>query len=270
MRIYGIDFTSAPRKAKPIVCCSAKLSDQTLTIDAIDCWFGFEQFETFLNSEGPWFAGLDLPLGQPSQLIQNLGWPAAWSDYVDRVGDMSRGEFVSLLEGYSHSQPAGQKHLFRGTDRIASSCSPMMLYGVPVAKMFFEAAPRLERTSVSVVPCRTTDDDRVVFETYPALIARKLVGRLSYKSSSRKNDTVARQEARAAMLYKLEKEAGETFGLQLSMSLAIQDDCVSNWNGDKLDSVFCCLQAAWASGQERFGVPTDVNSDEGWIVHPSY
>lgn len=273
MRIYGIDFTSAPRKAKPIVCCSATLTSRAksrlpkLQIDAINCWTDFRPFENFLHSRGPWFAGLDLPFGQPKQLVNDLGWPRSWSEYVRCVGDLSRDEFVELIEAYSKSKPAGKKHLFRETDRIASACSPMMIYGVPVAKMFYEAAPRLLRSSVSISPCRKTKDDRVVVETYPALLARSLIGRRSYKASSRSKDTTERRTARRDLLTLLDGAVKQNFGIRLSFSSALEKSCERDCSGDRLDSVFCCVQAAWAFTRPGNAIPSNVDANEGWIVH---
>jgi len=267
MRIYGIDFTSAPRKAKPIVCCLGTLEGHRLEIDSIESWTSFEPFEAFLKSSGPWFAGLDSPLGQPAKLIQDFGWPKRWSDYVSRVSDLSRSEFVSKLEAYSKSQPAGQKHLFRETDRSASACSPMMIYGVPVAKMFYEAAPRLLRSSVSILPCRPTTDDRVVVETYPALVARELIGRTSYKAGARSADTTAKQSARRELSRTLRKSTKQNLGFELSVSATLAKSCEADHSGDRIDAILCCVKAAWAFENLDTVMPADVDANEGWIVH---
>lgn len=47
-----------------------------------------------------------------------------------------------MLADYRTQRPAGDKQQLRQTDRLAGARSPMMLCGVPVAKMFFRGAPR--------------------------------------------------------------------------------------------------------------------------------
>lgn len=270
MRIFGIDFTSAPKKSKPIVCCAAILKKRTLTIEELETWNSFQPFDAFLNSPGPWQTGFDLPFGQPAALIQQLGWPTTWSEYVKIVSTMTKQEFVAALEDFSRSQPAGQKHLFRETDRIASACSPMMIYGVPVAKMFYEAAPRLLNSAIRITPCRANGDTRSAVETYPALVARQIVGRRSYKSSTAKADSVEKRQARSEIADGLtSSEIQATYGVSVQLPPNEQKQCTEDFTGDKIDSVLCCLQAAWSHLTRNSGVPSSVNTEEGWIVDPT-
>ena len=272
MRIYGIDFTSAPRTAKPIVCAEGQLDGRRLEIERLTSWKSFEGFEELLISAGPWLAGVDFPLGQPAELARLLGWPADWQAYVMAVGEMDRQAFVQRLEAFSKSQPAGRKHLFRKTDRVSAACSPMMIYGVPVAKMFFEGAPRIARTSINVVPCRRTDDDRSLVETYPALVARHLIGKTSYKADSRKNNTLDRQSSRAKLVDRVATlglvDSDAPADIRLELSDTLRDACVEDMTGDLIDSVICCLLAAWCFLQPDGGLPETVDPNEGWIVNP--
>ena len=100
MKVFGVDFTSRPRKTKPITCAECRFDGQVLTLTSIDSFANFTAFETWLGSPGPWIAGLDFPFGQPCKLIQNLGWPSTWSDYMALIAAMPREEFVQLLEDY--------------------------------------------------------------------------------------------------------------------------------------------------------------------------
>ena len=152
MRIYGLDFTSAPRRGKPITCAAATLVDRVVNVDALIAFESFETFENFLGSPGPWIAGMDFPFGQPRRLAENLEWPGQWDAVVRLVGAMKITQFESLIESYRSTRPVGNKHHLRATDNLAGSRSPMMLYGVPVARMFFRGAPLLERSEASVIP----------------------------------------------------------------------------------------------------------------------
>lgn len=272
MRIYGIDFTSAPRTAKPIVCAEGRLDGRRLVIERLTTWSTFDGFEQFLSWPGPWFAGVDFPLGQPTELVRLLGWPTNWEAYVSAVGGMDRQRFVELLEAFSKSQPAGRKHLFRWTDRVSAACSPMMIYGVPVAKMFFEGATRIAGTRIDVVPCRRTDDDRSLTETYPALVARHLIGKTSYKADSRRNDTSARRTARRSLTERVatfgEADSDSPFGIQLLLTQDLRDACADDITGDFIDAVLCCLLAAWCFLRPDDGLPETIDRNEGWIVNP--
>ena len=62
-------------------------------------------------------------------------------------------------------------------------------------------------------------------------------------------------------------EQGRTrLGLRLSMSHALRDAVLADGTGDRLDAALCLVQAAWASTRENFGLPSDVDPIEGWIV----
>ena len=270
MRVYGIDFTSAPRRAKPIVCSVGSLEETELRIEAIVEWTTFDPFEQLLTSLGPWFAGVDLPLGQPAGLVEQLGWPRRWEDYVCLVASMSRAEFVSTLEAFSSAQPVGQKHLFRAADRQVGACSPMMIYGVPVAKMFYEGATRIAKSDVAVMPCRRNGDSRIVVETYPAVVARALVGRRRYKVSTRKQDSDLIKATRQQIVAQIcTTEFTERFDLSLRLTNSMRRQLETDHTGDSLDAVLCCLLAAWCvrqgSGLWEAG---EVAKDEGWIPDP--
>jgi len=76
----------------------------------------------------------------------------------------------------------GDKLHLRSVDKRANSRSPMMLYGVPVGRMFFRGAPRLVKSGARIIPCRPSPDTRIVVEAYPALVAEAMLGaRKGYK-----------------------------------------------------------------------------------------
>lgn len=53
MKVYGVDFTCAPRRAKPITVASGKLSRAALQIEGIEKLEDFAAFESFLRRHGP-------------------------------------------------------------------------------------------------------------------------------------------------------------------------------------------------------------------------
>ena len=200
MNIYGLDFTSAPSRRKPITCACCELETTTLVIKTCLRLPTFEDFEAFLHTEGPWLAALDFPFGQPRKLITNLGWPETWEGYMHLISSMSKQTFEQTLQNYQENRPPGDKQHLRTTDALAGAISPMMLHRVPVAKMFFQGATRLFKSEISILPCRPTRDGRIVVEGYPALVARKLIGKRGYKSDEHGKQTIEKVMARSEIV----------------------------------------------------------------------
>ncbi|HEX7384671.1 MAG TPA: DUF429 domain-containing protein, partial [Burkholderiaceae bacterium] len=65
MRVLGVDFTSAPRRAKPITVAHGELRAGTLRLARLEGLESFEAFEAFLRRPGPWIGGFDFPFGLP-------------------------------------------------------------------------------------------------------------------------------------------------------------------------------------------------------------
>lgn len=267
MMAYGIDFTSAPKKSKPLTVAKCSLDGGVLTLNAVECFTGFEGFEDLLASDGPWIAGLDFPFGQSRELITILGWPAHWPDYVELVGSLNKEEYESLLR----SQPDGKKRLFRRIDRKANSRSPMQLDFIPVGKMFYQGAPRLLRSGASILPNHPTDSDRLIVEAYPALVARKFIGKASYKNDKKAKQTPERAKSRQQIVEGLcSTRLKDIYGFSLELDEATATHMIEDAGADLLDALLCAIQAAWAWGQKdnNYGIPEDCDPVEGWIVDP--
>lgn len=267
LNVYGIDFTSRPKRRKPLTCLHCILEDGVLTAQELQEWNSYEQFEASLQEPGPWIMGVDFPFGQSAQFIRNIGWPLSWSGYVEHAASLGRAGFRNALTDYRIARPYGDKEHRRRTDIGASSISPQKLYGVPVALMFFEGAPRLVKSGVSIPMLQEGDPNRVVVEAYPGVLARRVIGKRSYK-----NDTVKRQTdelfaARVDMLsYILSGSTEPEFGFKVTAPMSLADDA----SGDQLDALLCAMQAAWAwtMRNENYGAPHDADPLEGWIADP--
>lgn len=272
MRVFGVDFTSSPGSRKPITCVVSTLEDQVLAVDCLAAVESFEVFENFLESSGPWIAGLDFPFGQPRRLIAALGWPESWEDYVRQLETLTMQDFEALLKHYREDRAPGDRQHLRAVDARANARSPMMLYGVPVGRMFLRGAPRLARSSASVLPCRPSCQDRVVVEAYPALVARRWVGRRSYKSDAPNRQTQTRKQARQEVLDALlSSRLDSIYGFRVSLCTAMAQAMVADGTGDQLDALMCAVQAAWAHTQRSngYGIPVWADALEGWIVDPA-
>ena len=271
MKIYGLDFTSAPNHKKPITCAVCNLQDTRLCV--LDCLelTSFEDFEALLGADGPWLAALDFPFGQPRKLISNLGWPGTWEDYMRVVASMDKSEFEETLRRYRESRPAGDKQHLRATDVLAGARSPMMVHRVPVGKMFFEGATRLLKTGVRILPCRQAGDSSIVVEGYPALVARRLIGRRSYKSDERAKQTSEKEAARREIVCGLRSNSlEECYGIRVELPAEMAEMLVEDQMADALDGLLCAVQAGWAYLQRDrgYGIPGGCDGDEGWIVDP--
>ena len=270
MRIHGLDFTSVPSRRKPITCAVCNLQDNILHVQNMLSLTSFEDFEDFLHSDDPWLAALDFPFGQPRKLLENLGWPLNWIDYMQIVASMDKQEFEETLTRYRAGRPVGDKQHLRATDILAGARSPMMMHRVPVGKMFFEGATRLLHTQVSILPCRPTNNDRIVVEGYPALVVRRLIGKRSYKSDERGKQTIDREMARKEIVDGLcSDEILKSYGLRVELADEMAELLVMDAMGDMLDAVLCAVQAGWAFLQRGwgYGIPAGYEV-EGWIVDP--
>lgn len=270
MRVYGLDFTSAPNRRKPLTVIGCTLEGETLRVESAEEFTGFEGFEEFLWRPGRWVCGMDFPFGQPRSLVAALGWPAGWEGYIGKVSRLPKEEFENAIREDMAGRPAGSKYRYRATDRRAGSSSAMMLFRVPVGKMFYQGAPRLLRSPVGVEPCRPRPGAPVAVEAYPALVVRTLLGRVSYKTDERAKQTEARRAARQALVAALESEAlRERYGFVVSMEAAWKKLFVGEPAADALDSLLCAVQAGWAARRPGYGVPGECDRDEGWICDPA-
>ncbi len=268
MFIFGLDFTSAPNRRKPITCVRCELRTTQLTIQRCQALPDFASFEAFLQQDGPWIAALDFPFGLPLKLLTNLVWPQNWEGYIQLISTMGKAQFEETLMQYRAGRPAGDKLHLRATDLIAGAISPMMLHRVPVGKMFFEGATRLLASGINILPCRPTRSERIVLEGYPALVARKWLGRQPYKSDERKkqapNHLLARQRLLAAIR---SEELLASYDVKIDISAEMVTDLISDAMGDRLDAVLCAIQAASAYMQRdnNYTIPPG-HEIEGWIV----
>ncbi len=267
MKIFGFDFTSAPSRKKPITCAEGVLEGERLLIERVVRIEDFYGFEEALHRAGPWVGGFDFPFGQPRELIVELDWARSWAGYVQYVERIGKGTFEETLKSFSAGREAGHKLLRRATDEAVNAVSPMQLDFVPVGKMFFQGAPRLLRAGVNILPCRPNGDSRVALEVYPALVARALVGRRSYKQDARKQQTEPQRATREALVNGLVNGAvAERYGVQAVLREGQGEALVEDATGDLLDAVLCAIQAGWAAQQTGYGIPAGCDGLEGWIV----
>jgi hypothetical protein len=271
VKIYGLDFTSAPSKRKPLVALGCELDEGVLRVEGSHEMMSFAGFEEFLNRPGPWVCGMDFPFGQPRSLVEALGWPLEWEGYVGEVSGMPKQEFEDAIRSDMAQRPKGSKWRYRLADRRSGSSSAMMLFRVPVGKMFFQGAPRLLAAGVSVLPCRNNGDSRVAVEAYPAVVARRFLGRTSYKNDERSKQTAEQRSVREKLVAGLESpELRRVYGFSVVLSKDWKARFIREPAADALDSLLCAIQAGWAYTRRalNYGVPEECDPLEGWILDP--
>ncbi len=267
MKIYGIDFTSRPSPGKPITCLECCLDGLRLESGQLTEWRDFEDFEAALQRPGPWIAGIDFPFGQSRTFIENIGWPDTWAGYVDHAAGLGRDGFRAALDAYRAARAPGDKEHRRATDRATGAISPQKLYGTPVGLMFFEGAPRLRKAGVRIPGLQDGDPERIVVEAYPGVLARRFIGKQSYKQDTRSKQTAEQDQARRRLLgLILGGETRSIYGLTVEADPCLAEDP----SGDRLDALLCAIQAAWAWTERTngFGMPDAIDALEGAIADP--
>lgn len=265
LRLLGVDFSSAPRAAKPIVAAWGRRAGAVLKLEAIETVTSLAAFDALLQTPGPWIGGFDLPFGLPRELVEHLGWPTDWRALMQHYAGLSREQIRDTFAAFCAARPVGAKFAHRACDGPAGSSPSMKWVNPPVAFMLHAGVPRLITAGVHLPGLCEGDSQRVALESYPGLLAREAIGSRSYKSDDKAKQTPERLIARKDVVDALEQ--GRTrLGLRLKLSHAQRDALVADATGDRLDAVLCLLQAGWASQQPQWGLPPTLDALEGWIV----
>ena len=265
-QVWGVDFSSAPSRRKPITVVRGRLRDDgCLALEAFEALDTLDDFDRLLRRAGPWVGGFDLPLGLPRELVLALGWPQVWPDLVRHFAAQPRARLREHFIAFCAARPKGGKFAHRATDRPAGSSPSMKWVNPPVAWMFHAGAPRLLEAGVHLPGLCAGDPARVALEAYPGMLARAIT------TDSYKSDTVARQDEarrdartriRAALL------AGDhPLGLRVADGAPLAQRLADDPRGDWLEALLCAVQAAWALAQgPGYGLPATIDPLEGWIV----
>jgi hypothetical protein len=267
--LLGVDFTCAPGRRKPIVVAAGEHRGGVLRVRSLQRISTLAQFEALLAEPGPWLGGFDLPFGLPRAFVESQALGAAAAAVVRELHRRCAGQrlaFRALVDAWGNGRARGQRLVHRAADLAGTpvSSSPLQTRYVPVGFMYFEGFARIVASGALVPGLVRGDPNRVALEAYPARAAHALIGPRSYKNSA----AADRAAARAAIVRGLERGEGG-FDLRLAAPRALREELLADAGGDALDAVLCLVQAAWAAGQPRFGLPRRVDAVEGWIVGPT-
>ena len=268
--LLGCDFSSSPSRKKPIVIAWGAASKGRVLLSRLERLDSLAAFEICLQQPTAWIGAFDLPFGLPRELVEKLGWPTVWCDYINRYTQLTRAEIRDSFAAFCNARPVGGKFAHRATDGPAGSSPSMKWVNPPVAYMLHAGVPALLRAGVHLPGLHTGDTSRVAVEGYPGLLAREVLGNTSYKSDDKAKQTTDRLIARKDLITALEH--GQTrLGLRLKLTHAQRDALIDDASGDALDAALCLMQAAWAQcrhdeGAPLYGLPVAMDRLEGWII----
>jgi len=263
--LAGVDFSSAPRRGKPVVWAWGRRERPGLVrLERFEEDHTLDAFARSLQRPGPWLAAFDLPFGLPRELVTTLGWPTDWAACMTHYAGLDRATIAQAFAAFCDARPEGSKFAHRACDGPAGSSPSMKWVNPPVAFMLHAGVAALRAAGVDMPGLQPGDATRVALEGYPGLVARELIGRRSYKSDTKAKQTPDRLIARKDLVDALEQ--GRWRGLRLKLTHGQRDELVADAQGDRLDAALCLLLAGWADARPDFGRPADSDALEGWIV----
>lgn len=264
--LLGVDFTSAPQRAKAITAAFGRIDGDQLVLQRIERLADWPAFEALLQRQGPWLGAFDFPFGLPREAVLALGWPPQWAAMVRHCAALGRPAFRAALDAWRCTRPAGQRYAHRATDLPARSHSPLKLVNPPVGLMFLEGAPRLLAAGVHLPGIHAGDPERIAVEAYPGLLARRL-GAGSYKSDEGRKQTAAREAMRARIVAALQAGAAHPCPA-LRADEALVQALIAEGSADGLDAVLALCQAAACAlhGPPHYGLAPGFDGLEGWIA----
>ncbi|WP_315532292.1 DUF429 domain-containing protein [Delftia acidovorans] len=283
MRVLGCDFSSRPTARKPITMALGRLLagdtvvlQELLEFASLDAWAAWlaRPADAAQSGQSAWVGGFDLPFGLPRELVEQLGWPTDWAACMDHYASLTRQSLREQFKAFCAARPAGGKFAHRATDGPAGASPSMKWVNPPVAYMLHAGLPLLRAAGVHLPGLQRPgegDARRVALEAYPGMLARAVIGRLSYKSDEPARQTPERHQARVQLLAALES-GDNPLALRLRIDAEeARNQLLADGSGDRLDAVICMLQAAWAAarhaqGDALYGLPHDLDPLEGWIV----
>lgn len=249
---------------------------ELLEFASLDAWAAWlaRPADAAQSAQSAWVGGFDLPFGLPRELVEQLAWPTDWTACMDHYAGLTRQAIREQFKAFCAARPAGGKFAHRATDGPAGASPSMKWVNPPVAYMLHAGLPLLRAAGVhlpGLQPPGEGDARRVALEAYPGMLARAVIGRLSYKSDEPVRQTPERHQARVQLLAALES-GDNPLALRLRIDAEeTRNQLLADGSGDRLDAVICMLQAAWAAARHAqsdalYGLPHDLDPLEGWIV----
>ncbi len=272
MKIFGVNFTDNPTPKRPITIahCVFKKS-HGLSVNKVESFSAISDFELFLKEKGPWFAGVNFPLGQPKQFLDKMSLPPEWNHYIKDIQKWKQTGFEKKVKQYLSKLPKGTKTPLRITDIFAGVGSPLKATGNHSLHQFFGGSNCLLKSGASIIPCFPKKDNRVIIETLPALVARRFkVQEKTGKKTKSDSEHIHKEVIKGLETPEFEHD----FDFKLFIDDTLKLKCIEDANGYSLDAILSAVQTAWAynMGKPNYGIPDLQHpsiQSEGWIIDPS-
>jgi hypothetical protein len=263
VRIVGVDFTSAPKRDKPIVVADCEADGRRLALKRFLEFSDWPAYELWLSGDEQWVGGFDFPFGLPQHFVKAQGWPADWVGMVKCCVRGGKESFVeSAMRAFIEARSPEDKH--RQTDFVAGSHSPLKTRtNPPVGLMFYEGSWRLLSQRIHVPMLNETGSRKIALEAFPGLLVSRL-GERYYK-----NDKPRSAEANAAARKRIvDRLTNGNTELCCAFESKTLTEHLVHESGDWLDALLCAAQAhwGWTRRDTNFGLPASVERVEGWIV----
>jgi signal transduction histidine kinase len=272
MKIFGINFNHSPSQKKPITIaiCDFKKS-HGLSVSKVESLCSLKEFDAFLKQKGPWFAGVNFPLGQPNLFLKKMNLPDNWNGYIKDINRWKLDGFENKIKQFKTKLPAGSKEPLRLTDTMAGAESPLKLSQKQLARQFYEGTNCLLKSGVSIIPCHQKKDTRIVLETFPDLVVQRFaVHDLGARAKNADAENLHKEILKGLETPEFERD----FKFKLFMDDTLKLKCVEQSNGAILTAILISAQVAWAYsvGKPNYGMPDIQHPNiqtEGWIIDPS-
>ncbi len=266
MKICGVDFTSAPKRDKPIVVAECEADGAKLILRRFLEFTDWPAYELWLGQDDAWIGGFDFPFGLPRRFVEAQRWPSDWAGMVRACVTWGKERFAdNAMRAFMAAQAKDDKH--RATDLIADSHSPLKTKtNPPVGLMFYEGTWRLLQYGICIPALHETSSRKIALEAYPGFVVRRL--RERYYKNDRKDGGTGNNDARKRILKELVGSSSGALSCSLSMGSAGLEEKLLHPSGDWLDALLCATQAHWAWGKQldNYGLPQRIDPREGWIV----
>ena len=154
---------------------------------------------------------------------------------------------------------------------MAGAESPLKSNQKHLTQQFFEGTHSLLKSGVSILPCNPKKDKRVVFETFPDLVAQRFViHNLGAKGKNIDLENLHKDIIKGLETPEFEKD----FKYKIFLDDALKLKCVEESDGAILNAILISTQVAWAynEGKPHYGMPDIQHPNiqtEGWIIDPS-
>lgn len=242
--IYGVDFSTAPSKSKPIVVCSGILDASVLRVTPLANFVSVSDFGDWFCALESGVVGIDAAFGLPVE-FSSWAYPGLdeWSSLTAKIQQEGFSGLEAKILAFRATRESGFKEPVRLADKPHRAASPLKLLNPPMAKMFFLISGLLAKSSHDVWPVRRCQSDVKVSEIYPGAFPRKLLAGKSYKNDP-KGD-LDRPQRRTQILEFLEDETRKG---DVGWSLRFEDQahrdlCLRDPKADHLDAVIAAYEA---------------------------